>query len=98
MITLRGWRQRKKHFDTRARFAQLTTSSLTKEFDRFDCVTFMFEALKSLFNGQLDEHVDTTTNWIKRTIKRAIGGIVEPKEQDGTTLAEITIFFRCPHE
>lgn len=58
----------------------------------------MFEALKALFNDQLGGQTGPTADWIKGTVKRAIGGVVEPEEQDGTTLAEITISFRGLHE
>ncbi|PPJ53879.1 hypothetical protein CBER1_04604 [Cercospora berteroae] len=53
---------------------------------------------KALFNDQLGGHPGPTADWIKGTIKRALGGVVEPQEQDGTTLAEITILFRGLHD
>ncbi|PIB02520.1 hypothetical protein CB0940_00316 [Cercospora beticola] len=75
------------------RFERLAPA-LTKAFGRFNSIKFMFEALKALFNDQLGGQTGPTADWIKGTVKRAIGGVVEPEEQDGTTLAEITISFR----
>ncbi|KAM3418269.1 hypothetical protein BST61_g4270 [Cercospora zeina] len=68
--------------------------ALTKAFDRFHSIHNTFESLKILFDGELSGRAGPIGDWITHTIKRALNGIVQPEEQDGSALAEIVICFK----